>query len=222
MNASEVGGDAAQVLLHWLPLGAGAHVVAWNGRLYEACCARLQRRPRAALFHAALSLRSAGSSYVVEMGPAWGNATAQRGVLVEGPVGLRALARSRFFRYEVRAWRDGSIPDLAFAVGAPTLMSADPDRAARLLGLVPQLPALTWGRDELGLGEMWNSNSVVAWLLLRSGHDLRDTRPPTGGRAPGWSSGVALASSECGARPATGNGPGQGLRDPHVPESHVR
>jgi hypothetical protein len=39
--------------------------------------------------------------------------------------------------------------------------------------------ALTWGRDELGLCEMWNSNSIIAWLLLRSGHDLRHTRPPS-------------------------------------------
>jgi hypothetical protein len=42
---------------------------------------------------------------------------------------------------------------------------------------------------------MWNSNSVVAWLLERSGHDA-DLRPPGGGRAPGWAAGVALARSE--------------------------
>jgi hypothetical protein len=188
------GGDrSAEVLLNWLPLGAGGHVVAFNGRVYEAICARRQRRPPAPLFHAALSLRLGTASYVIEMGPVWGNAAAERGVVVEGPVGLPVLGRSRLFRYEVRAWRGGSIPDLTFAVGEPAVMSRDPARAACLLTLVHQVPPLTWGRDELGLGEMWNSNSLVAWLLLRSGHELRHVEPPDGGRAPGWGSGVALA-----------------------------
>ena len=26
-----------------------------------------------------------------------------------------------------------------------------------------------WGRDEFKVGEMWNSNSVISWLLERSG-----------------------------------------------------
>ncbi|WP_249666108.1 hypothetical protein [Nocardioides faecalis] len=186
-------GRAAQVLLHWLPLGAGAHFVAFNGRVYEALCARRQHRRPAPLFHAALSLRLGEASYVIEMGPAWGNTVPDRGVVVEGPVGLRVLGRSQLFRYEVRAWRGGSIPDLELAVGDPTVMSEDPVRASRLLELVDEVPSLTWGRDELGLGEMWNSNSIIAWLLLRSGHDLRRVRPPAGGRAPGWGSGIALA-----------------------------
>jgi hypothetical protein len=28
-----------------------------------------------------------------------------------------------------------------------------------------------WGRDELATGEMWNSNSMIAWTLARSGID---------------------------------------------------
>ena len=204
----ENGSGLAQVLLHWLPLGAGAHVVGFNGRVYEAICARRQHRRPAPLFHAALSLRLGNAPYVIEMGPAWGNATAERGVVVEGPVGLPALGRSLLFRYEVRAWRGGSIPDLKFAVGEPAVMSRDTARATNLLALVGQVPALTWGRDELGLGEMWNSNSLVAWLLLRSGHDLRETRPPVRGRAPGWGSGIALALSmddsvQAGSRPSS-------------------
>jgi hypothetical protein len=196
------------VLLNWLPLGAGEHVVAFNGRVYEAICARRQHRRRAPLFHAALSLRLGKAFYVIEMGPVWGNAAAERGVVVEGPVGLPALGQLRLFRYEVRAWRGGSIPDLTFAVGEPTVMSRDPARAANLLALVRQVPPLTWGRDELGLGEMWNSNSLVAWLLLRSGHDLRHTRPPPRGWTPGWRSGIALALSmddrvQAGSRPSS-------------------
>jgi hypothetical protein len=194
-RTTENGGGSAEVLLHWLPLGAGGLVVAFNGRVYEALSARRQHRRRAPLFHAALSLRLDGVPYVSEMGPVWGNAASERGVVVEGPVGLRVLGRSRLFRYEVRAWRGGSIPDLEFAVGEPTVMSRDPAHAADVLALVHEMPPLTWGRDELGLGEMWNSNSLVAWLLVRSGHDLRCARPPASGRAPGWGSGIALARS---------------------------
>jgi hypothetical protein len=201
-------GGSAQLLLHWLPLGAGGHVVAFNGRVYEAISARRQHRRPAPLFHAALSLRLGKASYVIEMGPVWGNAAAERGVVVQGPVGLPALGRSRLFRYEVRAWRGGSIPDLKYAVSEPSLMSRDPARAATLLALVHEVPPLTWGRDELGLGEMWNSNSIIAWLLLRSGHDLRRTHPPARGRAPGWGSGIALALSmdksvQAGSRPSS-------------------
>ena len=124
---------SAEVLLHWLPLGAGAHVGAVNGRVYEAICARRGHRRRVPLFHAALSLRLGKASYVIEMGPVWEKVSAERGVVVEGPVGLSALGRSRLFRYEVRAWRGGSIPDLTYAVGEPTAMSRDPARAANLL-----------------------------------------------------------------------------------------
>ena len=61
-----------------------------------------------------------------------------------------------------------------------------------MLALVPLVPAVTWGRDELRTGEMWNSNSLVSWLLARSGHDLTAVRPP--GRAPGWQAGLAVAA----------------------------
>ena len=36
------------------------------------------------------------------------------------------------------------------------------------------------------LGDMWNSNSVIAWLLTRAGINARDMQSPQGGRAPGW------------------------------------
>lgn len=101
--APKNGGGSSEVLLHWLPLGAGGHVVAFNGRVHESICDRRQHRRRAPLFHAALSLGHGKTSYAIEMGPVWGNASAERGVVVEGPVGLPALGRSRLFRYEVRA-----------------------------------------------------------------------------------------------------------------------
>ncbi len=38
---------------------------------------------------------------------------AERGVVAGGAVGLRSAGRFRIFRYEVRRWRDGVIPDVA-------------------------------------------------------------------------------------------------------------
>jgi hypothetical protein len=58
---------------------------------------------------------------------------------------------------------------------------------------VDSLPSPVWGRDELKTGEMWNSNSVIAWLLTQSGLPTDTVRPPAGGRAPGWEAGLATA-----------------------------
>jgi hypothetical protein len=40
---------------------------------------------------------------------------------------------------------------------------------------------------------MWNSNSVTAWLIARSGLDTESIHPPTAGRAPGWQAGLVIA-----------------------------
>lgn len=114
--------------------------------------------------------------------------------MCEGPVGLRWLGRSRFFRYEVRAWRNGVIPDISEAVDSPQRVSSNQAQAEQVLALVPEFPSATWGRDELRAGEMWNSNSLVSWLLARSGHDVVHVAPPDHGRAPGWSAGLLVAS----------------------------
>jgi hypothetical protein len=50
-----------------------------------------------------------------------------------------------------------------------------------------------WGRDELGTGEMWNSNSVIAWVITSSGMETESIRLPAGGRAPGWRAGLEVA-----------------------------
>jgi hypothetical protein len=188
-------GEAARVELSWIPLGAGGRVVAFNGRLYEALSARRQRRPRADLYHAALVVHLDGDTYAIEMGPAWGGPPVDRGVTVEGPVGIAVLGRLRMFRYEVRSWRSGVIPDIGHAVASPVTVSTDRSRAARVLELAREVPPFTWGRDAVGAGEMWNSNSLVAWLLACSGHDLDGVAPPEGGRAPGWRAGLVLAGS---------------------------
>ena len=179
--------------LYWLPLGAGGHSVRMNGRIFEAAVARLERRDRRDLYHSALEVRVPDGRFVIEQAPIRPSDPTDRGVVAEGAVGARAAGRFRLFRYEVRCWRDGVIPDVAEAVESPQPLSTDPDRARRLLELVAQVPTPVWGRDELGAGEMWNSNSVVSWLITRSGLDVDAIQPPRGGRAPGWRGGIVIA-----------------------------
>jgi hypothetical protein len=105
------------------------------------------------------------------------------------------------FRCEMRRWRDGVIPDISEAVDSPRRLSCDLRDARRLLELMPQMPALVWGRDELGAGEMWNSNSMIAWLIARTGLDVDSIKPPAGGRAPGWNAGVMEAARELAITP---------------------
>jgi hypothetical protein len=186
----------AHVDLYWLPLGAGRFVVRWCGRVYEAISARRQHRAAGDLYHSALQVRLGDDRYVIEMTPVWGNQDTDRGVIGEGPVGSRPLGRSRLFRYEVRCWRGGVIPDIAYAVASPRRLSADAGRARAVLDLVLRSPTVTWGRDELAAGEAWNSNSLIAWLLARSGHHVQDVRPPGRGRAPGWSAGLVVAARD--------------------------
>jgi hypothetical protein len=97
------------------------------------------------------------------------------------------------FRYEVRCWPDGVIADSDEAVASPQRLSDDPMVARRLLELVRSLPSPVWGRDDQGAGEMRNSNSVISWLLARSGLPMDMIRPPSGGRAPGWQAGLVMA-----------------------------
>jgi hypothetical protein len=185
--------------LYWLPLGAGGWFVRLNGRIYEAIHALLERRRPLDLYHSALVVRVPEGRFVIE--DAWPIPDADgaaRGVLVEGPVFSRRLARFRVFRYEVRRWRDGVIADADEAVASPQPLSDDPLGARRLLDLVGSLPRPVWGRDELATGEMWNSNSVIAWLLARSGLPTNAIGPPAGGRAPGWEAGLVTARRQEG------------------------
>jgi hypothetical protein len=184
----------ASVLLYWLPLGAGGRSVRLNGRLFEEVVARRERRAVQDLYHSALEVHLDDDRFVIEMTPARVTGATDRGVVRQGPVGLRWLGRFAAFRYEVRRWRAGVIPDIGEAVASPCQVGHDAVRARRLLALVPQVPALTWGRDEMHTGEMWNSNSLTAWLLARSGHETDSVAAPADGRAPGWHAGLTVAA----------------------------
>lgn len=197
MGVGEVGVD-----LYWIPLGAGAHVVRMSGKAYEALSALVQRRPRYRLYHAALVVGTSDGRYTIESAPIRDDVGSDRGVVAEGPVGMRWLGRFRLFRYEIRRWRDGSIPDLAEAVMSPVRVAGDDATARCVLDLLPLVPLPVWGRDELQTGDMWNSNSVVSWVLSRAGVDLGSVGPPPGGRAPGWDAGLTVARREPGHRAA--------------------
>ena len=200
--AREVPGrGTAAVDLYWLPLGAGGHLVRLNGRIYEAVVARLERRPARALYHSALEVQAAGEKFVIEQTPVPDLSGTQRGVVAGGAVGSRRAGRFRIFRYEIRLWRNGHIPDVAEAVESPHRLSDDESCARRVLDLIAQVPTPVWGRDELRTGEMWNSNSVIAWVIARSGIDVERIAPPAGGRAPGWQSGLAVARRQRSAQP---------------------
>jgi hypothetical protein len=183
----------AAVHLYWIPLGAGGHSVRFNGRVFEALQAAREHRARCDLFHTALVVELDGERYTIEVAPSPDPDEASRGVVGTGAVGSRYAGWLRLFRYEVRCWRGGSIPDLVEAVGAPRRLTGDPRVARRLLDLVPAVPRLVWGRDELRAGEMWNSNSVIAWLIATAGLPTHHLRPPPRGRAPGWRAGLKVA-----------------------------
>jgi hypothetical protein len=183
--------------LYWIPLGAGGvGFVRFNGWVYEGIRARVERRHALDLYHTALEVRLPEGRFTIENAwPIPDFDTASRGVVVEGPVGSHRMARFRSFRYEVRCWRDGVIPDAAEAVDSPRTLSEDPMVARRLLDSVAEVPPLLWGRDQLGVGDMWNSNSTVSWLLACNGLPVGEIKPPPGGRAPGWKAGIHAAVS---------------------------
>jgi hypothetical protein len=164
-----------------------------NGRVFEAVAARLERRSPCDLYHSALVVRVPEGRFVIEQAPIRDANGGERGVVAHGAVGSRWAGRFRIFRYEVRRWRGGVIPDIREAVESPQQLTDDPLVARRVLDLVPAVPTLVWGRDESQAGEMWNSNSLISWLIARSGLHVESVRPPVGGRAPGWDAGLVVA-----------------------------
>jgi hypothetical protein len=102
------------------------------------------------------------------------------------------LGRFRLFRYEIRCWEEGTIADVADAVTTETV-TTESEIALRLVGLVGAVPAFVWGLRVAGSEEMWNSNSVISYLLALAGLPADSYEPPLGGRAPGWRTGTVLA-----------------------------
>lgn len=181
--------------LWWLPVGAGGHVVIHTSRWWEVLNARREHRRARPLVHAALEVFDGRTRHVIEMTPAWGGPRGSRGVVAVGPVGARWLGASRLFRYEVRCWRDGTIPDRAWASTPPTRLPLSAVHARSLVARVSEVPRLVWGRDAFGINDMWSSNSLISWLLHTSGINAAQLAPPGRGSAPGWRSGIVAATA---------------------------
>ena len=115
------GQSAALVELYWIPLGAGQRVVQTSGRIFERVAAFLQRRQPCALYHSALAVTTANGRHVIEMTPITDDHGDRRGVVGEGSVGTKWAGRLRIFRYEIRCWRNGAIPDQSAAAATVTL-----------------------------------------------------------------------------------------------------
>jgi len=199
MSSPSLSRNPTGIDLYWLPLGAGGHFVRLNGRIYELFHSLFERRRPYDLYHSALEVTVPEGRFVIEN--AWPIPDADgaaRGVTIEGPVASRRLGRFRVFRYEVRRWHEGTIPDIAEAVASPVNLSNDESAARRVLALASEVPLMVWGRDELRIGEMWNSNSVISWLLARAGLPASEIHPPLRGRAPGWMTGVTVAGPNAG------------------------
>lgn len=192
------------VVLYWIPLGAGGTgFVRLNGRIYEAITAAREHRDRLALLHTALEVKAPEGWFVIEaMWPSPDNDLTARGVTVSGPV-FTARLRTRMLRYEVRCWEGGELADRQHAVGGPVLLSDSQVLASSILSCTGAVPRLTWGRDESRVGHMWNSNSVISWLLTTAGYQMEALRPPRGTRAPGWDAGITVAAGTYEARTVT-------------------
>lgn len=170
--------------------------MAHTSRWWELMSARRDRRTPLQLVHAALEVFTGGERYVIEMTPQWGQPRTASGVVAIGPVGLPALGRFRMFRYVVRAWPNGVLPDRAYALAAPTSIPLRRTQAQALLRALPEVPLHTWGRAVRPSTDMWNSNSLIAWALCRAGIDACTLTPPVGCRAPGWTAGIAAGTRQ--------------------------
>jgi hypothetical protein len=180
--------------IYWLPLGAGgSSVVRFSGRVFEGIRARRAGRAPLDIYHAALEVTVPEGRSVIELTPVPSAGSPDRGAVAEGCVGSSLAGRIRVFRYELRCWREGSIPDAEWAVDSPRRISEDPAAARAVLERVPRVPMAVWGRDEMGAGEMWTSNSVISWLLVVAGIPVVQAGPPAGGTAPGWQAGITVA-----------------------------
>jgi hypothetical protein len=66
---------------------------------------------------------------VIEMTPVRAAEGAERDVVAAGAVGAWWAGRLPIFRYEIRRWRDGVIPDVAEAVDSPRRVIDGPELA---------------------------------------------------------------------------------------------
>ena len=184
----------AAVELYWLPLGAGGHSV-------QVQRPRL-RGPGRGARPAALDLISTTRHYA-SVSPREGSSSNRRLFPIGVAANVASSSRGRSAAdglgdFACFVTRSGSGLAARFPTSRRPLTARETterrrDTGRRVLARAEEVPPLTWGRDEMRTGEMWNSNAVIAWVLSRSGIDAAQVMPPRGGRAPGWNAGLAVA-----------------------------
>ena len=166
---------------------------ALNGKAYEALSAAFERR-RLTSTMPDFEVRLGDGSFVIEVAPS-PDAACRPGRRRRRPCWqpLRRCPTALPLRGPLLVGR--SDPDVDEAVASPCacLMIQRPLIACS--SSYPPSRHSVWGRDELQTGDMWNSNSVISWLIARA-HLLVDVALPPHGRAPGWAAGIRVAYSE--------------------------
>jgi hypothetical protein len=104
-----IASESTSTGFRWVPVGTSCALMDVSTRRFEAT---LQRRPRYEIYHSGLEVFVPEGRYTIEQTPASAHGE-QRGVVGIGPIGAEWLGgRVRMFRYELRRWRDGVIPDI--------------------------------------------------------------------------------------------------------------
>jgi hypothetical protein len=105
---------------------------------------------------------------------------------LEGAVGSRLAGRYRLFRYEIRRWHDGVIPDIGEAVSSPVRVTQDLVQASLVLDLVESVPALVWDgtratRATCGIRTRWSHGCSLALASILAGYGRRPVVARRGG-----------------------------------------
>ena len=187
--------EASGIDLYWLPLGAGGHSVRLNGLVFEAIAARLAAPgpPTSTTRRSRSTCRRDGRD---RAGAGVGRER-RPGRRRRGSVGTRAAGRFRLFRYEVRRWRDGVIPDLAEAVESPRRLSDDRDLRAAVARARAGVADASLGSRRAAHGRDVELELAHLLAVVRSGLDVDSIRLPRAG-AP------RLARRGPGGPPAAG------------------
>jgi hypothetical protein len=199
----------ATVDLHWIPLGAGGHSVRFNGKVFEAISSLIDGRPRCEIYHSALTIHVPDGFFTVEMTPIPDRRGWQRGVVAEGAVGSRWAGNLRIFRYEIRCWRDGVIPDLRFTPVRPARLTDMVPTAERILEVLPSVPRAVWAGTSCeparcGAATRSSPGHSPAPASTRNRSHSRRVAEHRDGR-PGSSSRNVVVTSGCALQPTDGD-----------------
>ncbi len=170
---------------HWIPLGAGAHVVRLSGRAFEVMSAGVQRRRPCDLYHSALKILVPDGSLVIEMTPIPdAQGTRRRGRRGRGwnetcrtfptfPLRDPTMARRRYSRRN----RSGFEPDPRGERPQASVTYLRSGAFGAGSGLGPRRPT-NWRHVELKLGDLvavrprWHRHGPDPAPISRSGTRL--------------------------------------------------